>query len=811
MALDYSKLSTEELEAIANDDYRKLSNRTLRALSNEPEPKSITDNIKDFGKATASLADTGINAVTGMLDYAAYPLARAFGRSPEQATQETTSPKDVIGRGLGITQDPAYENELSRRMMAGVGQGIENYAVKPLSSATGLPQQDVSNMVGSAMLGAGVKAQPYINRAGQAVAQGMYAAEPYITGALKAPIKAPVQFGKGLVEGLVNKEFNPATSAMVPLRDTYTPPAAAERFMGQLPGVPQQSLSQLQNQARPTSELVGGTAGRVAQAMSPKTLAGETLVPLRGQGMQAFGERVGRGVRTDTLQAMGEAGLIALTGIPFKTLAQGVGELGARYLGAKTGFMPGFSQQVGQAQKTAAQQQAFTPPPSSNGFTPPPGGYGGPPPPPGGGNGPISPSQIPPVTPAEISKQAALQRVQGQMSQQQGLTNPVSADFMSTVRETRPQYQTPQQMAIQKTQEIVSQKAPVLSPTQLMAQTDKGKELLARIRARQNPPPEVTVAGPVAPTAIQSLPSERWTPAEKLALERAKLQEQLPTPISAADEAKMQKQLAESQKSTNEEIIRQHAQGNIMGETTSLDTGKEAYNSSNSTKGKVKALMKAQVDSIPVINGMTEGQVIDALHKEVFGKQTKSTYGKPDVLEMKIGNESPKGSFKSTPSIELNTDNIFKRDSFDIMKTDTTYPAENLTKEKWKKGPYEFTRDINIDPKTNKIVGEVLERVDPITNNRISVSMSPNGTKTTLVKQGDDLFRIVYQNETPIKIEQRRIFNKGLASVTAEWSKQKNGNWTSDIKNEAIQNLGLPESYKKSLLQGLPNLAEIIK
>lgn len=36
MALDYSKLTDEELEAIANDDYSKLSDRTLRQLSRDP-------------------------------------------------------------------------------------------------------------------------------------------------------------------------------------------------------------------------------------------------------------------------------------------------------------------------------------------------------------------------------------------------------------------------------------------------------------------------------------------------------------------------------------------------------------------------------------------------------------------------------------------------------------------------------------------------------------------------------------------------------------------------------------------------------
>lgn len=344
-----------------------------KILDNLPPPKGVTDYAKDFGKSAASLADTGINMATGMLDYGAYNLARAAGRSPEQATQETASPKDYLGRAFGITQDPAYQQELSRQAMNAVGGTIQDYAVKPLSSATGLPEQDVSSMVNSAMLGAGVKAQPYINRAGQKVAQGMYAAEPYVKSAITTPTKGVFyDFPKGVIEGLVNKEYNPATSAMIPLRDTYTPPAAAERFMGQaktppykigegpssgpLPNMPEQSLSQLESQARPTSELVGSRTGQIAQAMSPKTLAGETLVPLRGQGMQAFGERVGRGVRTEPLQAMGEVGLTALTGIPFKTLGQGIGELGARYLGAKTGFMPGFSDKLTQAQGRAGIQ-----------------------------------------------------------------------------------------------------------------------------------------------------------------------------------------------------------------------------------------------------------------------------------------------------------------------------------------------------------------------------------------------------------------------------------------------------------------------
>jgi len=400
----------------------------------KPKERSATDYAKDFGKATASLADTALNAVTGTLDYAAYPLARAFGRTPEQATQETTSPKDVIGSAFGITQDPAYQSELSRRMMTGMGQGIENYAVKPLASATGLPEQDVNSMVGSAMLGVGAKAQPYINRAGQRVAQTMYNAEPVIAGAAKTAVTAPYQFGKGLVEGLVNKEYNPASSAMVPLRETYTPQAPAQRFMGQLPGVPEQSLAQLESQARPTSELVGSPVGQVAQAISPKTLAGETLVPLQGQAMQAFGERVGRGVRTNPGQALVEAGVTALTGIPFKTISQGIGELGARYLGAKTGFMPGFSEKVNQAQGRAGIQGQMPQTPLLT-------------------NNPSAPGPVNPAT-MYVSPEGVAGTNINQVSQ---------AGAMAKYP-PQPVAQTPQQMAIQKTQEIVNQRAITPAP-----------------------------------------------------------------------------------------------------------------------------------------------------------------------------------------------------------------------------------------------------------------------------------------------------------------------------------------------------------
>jgi hypothetical protein len=447
----------------------------------QPKQKTTGDRVKDLGKSAASLADTGLNMATGTLDYLAYPLARAFGRSPEQAQAETTSPKDIIGSAFGITQDPAYQSEASRRIMGGLGQGIEQYAVKPLTSATGLPEQDVNSMVNSLLLGAGVKAQPMVSRAGNAVAQGVYAAEPYLAAAAKAPIKAPIQFGKGVVEGLVNKEYNPATSSMVPLRDTYTPPAAAQRFMGEMPGVPPQTLSQLESQARPTSELVGGTTGRIAQAVSPKTAAGETLVPLKGQGVQAWGERVGRGVRTNPLQAMGEVGLTALTGIPIKTIGQGAFEIGARYLGGKTGFSPGFMPAVEQARGRAGiqAQQPQTPLLTNNptvaGPVVPPTMY-------------VAPEGVAGTNINQVSQAGAQQKYAPQPVAQP--VQPVS----------------PAQVA---QQQAAAKITPAKTPEQIAAQ----EAIMAQIRARgqkQQPKPAAQ------PTVVDELAQSGLSPAEQL-------------------------------------------------------------------------------------------------------------------------------------------------------------------------------------------------------------------------------------------------------------------------------------------------------
>ena len=156
-----------------------------------------------IGRNVASLADVGLNMATGALDIAAYPLARAYyglSMSPEaaaaKAKQETTSPKDIIGGALGITQTPGYQNEASRRALQAVGETVQPYvepAIQKTAQVTGLPQYDVealANLIGMAVAPGASRA---ISRTTRAVAREGAEAARFAGGVAKGITEAGEQ------------------------------------------------------------------------------------------------------------------------------------------------------------------------------------------------------------------------------------------------------------------------------------------------------------------------------------------------------------------------------------------------------------------------------------------------------------------------------------------------------------------------------------------------------------------------------------------------------------------------------------------
>jgi hypothetical protein len=119
---------------------------------------------KEAGKQAiapvASLADTLTGIVPGAIGDVTYSVARAFGKTPEQATkisQSITEPiSQPFGKSLGITQIPEYKGEASRRAMEIVGQFVGESA-EDISRKTGIPKEDVENMLATLTTGVGAK------------------------------------------------------------------------------------------------------------------------------------------------------------------------------------------------------------------------------------------------------------------------------------------------------------------------------------------------------------------------------------------------------------------------------------------------------------------------------------------------------------------------------------------------------------------------------------------------------------------------------------------------------------------------------
>ena len=201
----------------------------------EEKPRGVFGKVGQFlrgqGRAAASLADTGINAVTGTLDVFAYPLARAYygtQMSPEaaaaKATAETTSPKNVVGQAFGVTETPEYKGEASRQIMdyigANIGKGVDAIQQGLQSKGINIPKADVENMVNQAtfLIPGGAKAIAKTKPV-QAVAGAVGREAGYVGQAVKAVTPEPVQRAVGtVVEAIAPGTTNmkPKAAAVVP-------------------------------------------------------------------------------------------------------------------------------------------------------------------------------------------------------------------------------------------------------------------------------------------------------------------------------------------------------------------------------------------------------------------------------------------------------------------------------------------------------------------------------------------------------------------------------------------------------------------
>jgi len=283
--------------------------------------------LQNFGRSSASLADSALNTLTGTLDYGAYALARAAGLSPEQATAETTSPKDVVGRAFGVAGTPGYENAPLRQVGTAIGQNLQSSVIEPIAETTGLPQQDVGNMLNTAMMGAG-PAVPKVARAAKAVG----------TGAVDVVGGAAGAFGGDIARPGATPRPGQKASVRQPVGETYIPADVLEQYRaGTI------TAEQAQAQALPTSGLPQSALARTGGT-----------VPYQGQGMRAFGEQLGQDYRNPYKLGAEVVGDYLLGGLP--TAAR----LGYKaYQGFQGARAASQLEGLGFTPMTAAESQAF--------------------------------------------------------------------------------------------------------------------------------------------------------------------------------------------------------------------------------------------------------------------------------------------------------------------------------------------------------------------------------------------------------------------------------------------------------------------
>ena len=675
----------------------------------EPTEADIDEAARSIGKAKPeSRQQKPVEGSGG----AAFGVFRPQGRRPE-SQQDREASKEMplqTARGLvtGTLGAPADIVNLPGQIYGAATKQPAPYRI-PLGSEEFnqmLPFQSDTPQAKLARLGGEVFAPIPTIKGAQALARAP--GQVYRTGK---------EFTQGAMEGLRNPTYQRnANTAFAPLEQTYYPTPQVQAFQNapamDRPGM----LPQLEASQQPSASLFNSPTELLASALGPKTSTGQTLIPYQGQTTKAFGETVGRDIATQPFKS---AGLPSIAGATIGGFAGGplgamVGAgLGAAVnpllraaelyslnkLGKTAGFTKGFPEQLAQAQGRAGIQGQIPQTPLLTN----------------------QPSVAGPVNPQTMY--VAPEGVAGTN------INQVSQAGAQQKYAPQPVQQTPQQMAVQKTQEIVNQQK-TISPQQ--------QAILDQIRARGNKAPVPTqpapVAGPVKPTSIETsidaLPSDRFSAADKLALKKAELQNNPPAPMTAVEEVTARADMAKQQKAMTPEyrgtIVKEWIKGNQLVEGVPIDTSKKAYNGSNLVRANAQKLMKAQIDSIPVIEGVTPAQTINAMvaHLEktnpgIFKAKKK---GPSNVSKMLTGEDLPSGisslSKEATGKIysskaEYDKANLFNTLQENIPRASymegdkliTVYP-QNIPADLMKVAGIEKMARVVRDAKTGKVIGD---------------------------------------------------------------------------------------------------------
>jgi hypothetical protein len=146
--------------------------------------------MADLGKGIVSMADVAAGGLTGLVGQGSYAIQRAMGVPAPEAQKSVAEfverRTDPFGRALGISEDPAYKVEATRRLTNYIGENVGKGAAW-IADKTGIPVGDVENMIGSL----GLLPIPGAAKLGQKAGAATYGAEQALRDQFAAKAPAP--------------------------------------------------------------------------------------------------------------------------------------------------------------------------------------------------------------------------------------------------------------------------------------------------------------------------------------------------------------------------------------------------------------------------------------------------------------------------------------------------------------------------------------------------------------------------------------------------------------------------------------------
>jgi hypothetical protein len=230
-----------------------------------PKTEYKVGSMADLGKGIVSMADVAAGSLTGLVGQGSYAIQRAMGvpaAEAQKSVQEFVEKRtDPFGRALGISEDPAYKAEATRRLTNYIGENVGKGAAW-IADKTGIPVGDVENMIGSL----GLLPIPGAAKVGQKAGAAAYGAEQALRDQFAAKAPPP--------------KVEPGIGAPAPAAGQPKPRIAYADLQAQLAekkAAKEQAFQELAN--APSLREAQARAAEQAQAQAQAQRAGATATP----------------------------------------------------------------------------------------------------------------------------------------------------------------------------------------------------------------------------------------------------------------------------------------------------------------------------------------------------------------------------------------------------------------------------------------------------------------------------------------------------------------------------------------------------